>query len=186
MPQSYLGVDVGGSGVKAARVDIKRGTLLTERSRLPTPQPATPDAIAETVARVAEAAGWRGGPVGCTVPARVRDSIVETATNIDDSWIGVRADRLFRKRLGKGAPFVAVLNDADAAGLAEMRWGAGRDATGTTLMLTFGTGVGSALFLDQALVPNVEMGHIRYDGHRNAEQVAADSVRQRQHLTWER
>lgn len=185
MPKSLLGVDVGGSGIKAARVDLKHGTLRTERVRLPTPQPATPEAVARVVGEVARAAGWTSGPVGVTVPARVRGGTVETAANIDASWVGVKAARLFRKALGKEASVVAVLNDADAAGLAEMRWGAGRDATGTTLLLTFGTGIGSALFAGHTLVPNVELGHVRYD-HRIAEHVASDAARQRQHLPWER
>ena len=180
-----VGVDVGGSGVKAAAVDLRSGTLLAARTRLPTPQPATPDAVAEAVAEVARAAGWTGGALGCTVPARVRHGIVETAANIDASWIGVRAAKRFRRALGPEATLVTVLNDADAAGLAEMRWGAGQGETGTTLVITFGTGIGSALFVGRRLVPNTELGHVRID-KRIAERVASDSTRQRDHLTWER
>ena len=180
-PKKILGIDIGGSGVKGAVVNAKKGRLVTERQRVPTPQPATPDAVAEAVEGLVRAAEW-DGPVGCTVPARVRRGVVETASNIDPSWIGTDAVRLFHKRLG--VP-VVVLNDADAAGLAEMAFGAGKGEKGTTLVVTFGTGIGSALFTGKHLVPNTELGHVRFD-ERVAEQVAADSVRTREHLTWER
>ena len=176
-----LGIDIGGSGIKGAPVHTKRGELLAERYRIPTPQPATPKAVAETVHEIMKAVGW-DGPIGCTVPGRVRRGTVETAANIDDSWIGTNARKLFRKTCG--VP-VAVLNDADAAGIAEVEFGAGRKQKGTTLLLTFGTGIGSALFIDGVLVPNTEFGHVRYD-HRIAEHFAADSVRSKEHLTWER
>lgn len=175
-----LGIDVGGSGVKGAPVHLKRGALLAERFRIPTPQPATPEAVAQTVARVAQKFGW-GGPIGCTVPARVRKGVVETAANIDPSWIGTPAAKLFRRHTGQP---VAVLNDADAAGLAEVRFGAGQGHRGVALMLTFGTGIGSALFLDGRLVPNTELGHLLLDGH-DAESRAADAARERDGLSWE-
>ena len=180
-PRTVLGVDIGGSGVKGAPVHTKSGGLLAERHRVPTPTPATPEAVAEVVRAVVEEHGWTG-PVGCTVPGRVARGVVQTAANIDDSWIGTDAAKLFRKALG--VP-VTVLNDADAAGLAEMKHGAGRKEKGTTLLLTFGTGIGSALFTEGVLVPNTEFGHVRYD-HRIAEHVAADSVRSKEHLSWER
>ncbi len=180
-PKHVLGIDIGGSGVKGAVVDAKQGTLVTERVRVPTPQPATPPAVAEAVEGLVKRLEWTG-PVGCTVPARVRRGVTETASNIDHSWIGTDAAKLFRKRLG--VP-VLVLNDADAAGLAEMAFGAGKGEKGTTLMVTFGTGIGSALFIGSRLVPNTEFGHILFD-ERVAEQVAADAVRTREHLTWER
>ena len=180
-PKHVLGIDIGGSGVKGAVVNAKKGDLTTDRKRVPTPQPATPDAVADAVEGLVRAAEW-DGPVGCTVPARVRRGVVETASNIDPSWIGTDAVRLFRKRLG--VP-VVVLNDADAAGLAEMAFGAGKGEKGTTLVVTFGTGIGSALFTGKKLVPNTELGHVRFD-ERVAEAVAADSVRTREHLTWER
>lgn len=179
-----VGIDIGGSGVKGAPVRAKTGALVTDRFRIPTPKPATPQAVAEVVAEVARESGWTGGPIGCTVPAVVRRGVVQTAANIDASWVGVKAAKLFRKALGGDAK-VAVLNDADAAGIAEMRFGAGRGERGTTLLLTFGTGIGSAVFVGKKLWPNAELGHIRYDD-RICEHVAADSVRQRQHLTWER
>ena len=180
-PRIILGVDIGGSGVKGAPVDAKKGVLVEERHRIPTPQPATPKAVAKTMHEVMKAHGWEGA-LGCTVPGRVVHGVVETAANIDDSWIGTDAEKLFSKTCG--VP-VAVLNDADAAGLAEVRFGAGKGANGTVLLLTFGTGIGSALFTDGVLVPNTEFGHIKYD-KRIAEPVAADSIRTKEHLSWER
>lgn len=181
-PRKILGVDIGGSGIKGAPVDTKKGVLLADRHRIPTPQPATPQAVAETVKEVMAAHGWTK-PIGCTIPARVVRGEVRTASNIDDAWIGTDAQKLFKKVCGVD---VAVLNDADAAGIAEVRFGAGRRSRGTVLMLTFGTGIGSALFIDGCLVPNTEFGHVRFDKRGVAEDVAADSVRKREHLTWER
>lgn len=174
-----LGIDIGGTGIKAAVVHTRRGDLLSDRIRLPTPQPATPAAVAETVARLVERLDWVG-PAGCTIPGRVRRNVVETAANIDPAWIGIDVARLLRKE-----GVTTVVNDADAAGLAEVAFGAGREETGTTLLLTFGTGIGSALFVGHTLVPNTELGHVRFD-HRIVEHVAADSVRAAEHLTWER
>ncbi len=181
VPTKILGIDIGGSGIKGAPVHTKKGVLLKDRYRIPTPQPATPRDVAMTVAEVMKATDW-DGPIGCTVPGRVVKGVVETAANIDASWTGTDARKLFRKTCG--VP-VAVINDADAAGLAEVRFGAGRKQKGTVLLLTFGTGIGSALFIDGTLVPNTEFGHARFD-HRIAEHVAADSVRTKEHLTWER
>ena len=181
VPNKILGIDIGGSGIKGAPVHTKKGRLLHDRYRIPTPQPATPKAVAETVFEIMGATDW-DGPLGCTVPGRVVNGVVETAANIDGSWAGTNAAKLFRKTCG--VP-VAVLNDADAAGLAEVRFGAGRKQKGTVLVLTFGTGIGSALFTDGHLVRNTELGHLRFD-HRIAEHVAADSVRSKEHLTWER
>ena len=181
VPSKILGIDIGGSGIKGAPVHTKKGILLSERYRIPTPQPATPKEVALTVAEIMKATGWTG-PIGCTVPGRVVKGVVETAANIDDSWAGTNARKLFRATCG--VP-VAVLNDADAAGLAEVRLGAGRKEKGTVLLLTLGTGIGSALFVNGTLVPNTEFGHVNYD-HRIAEHVAADSVRTKEHLTWER
>ena len=180
-PRTILGIDIGGSGIKGAPVDTKKGVLKEERHRIPTPQPATPQAVAETMRDVMEAHGWKKA-LGCTVPGRVVRGVVQTAANIDDSWVGTDAEKLFSKTCG--VP-VVVLNDADAAGLAEMTFGAGKKNTGTVLLLTFGTGIGSALFTDGVLVPNTEFGHVRFD-KRIAEHVAADSVRSKDHLSWER
>lgn len=177
-PRKILGIDIGGSGVKGAPVHTKKGRLIADRHRIPTPQPSTPDAVFDVVAQILEWHEWTG-PVGCTIPGRVIRGTVETAANIDPAWKGVDARAMLEERLG--VP-VAVLNDADAAGLAEMRFGAGRKK-GTTLMLTLGTGIGSALFTKGQLVPNTELGHILFD-HRIAEHVAADSIRTREHLSW--
>ncbi|HYE96622.1 MAG TPA: ROK family protein [Rubricoccaceae bacterium] len=175
-----LGIDIGGSGVKGAPVNIKKGILLAPRYRLPTPKPATPEAIAGTVAALVAHFEWKG-PVGCTVPARVRGGVVETAANIDKSWIGTEVARLFSQ--ATGLP-VAVLNDADAAGIAEMRFGAGKGHRGVALLLTFGTGIGSALFRDSRLLPDTEFGHLQLNG-RLAEHFASDAVRGAEGLSWE-
>lgn len=177
-----LGIDIGGSGIKGAPVNVKKGEMLTGRHRIPTPQPATPEAVASTVADIAQHFDW-DGPIGCTVPSRVRNGITETASNIDKAWIGCKAAKLLRK--ATGAP-VAILNDADAAGIAEVAFGAGRKQKGTILMLTFGTGIGSALFINERLVPNTELGHLRWDEKRVAEKFAADSIREKDHLSWTR
>ncbi|MEO0560044.1 MAG: ROK family protein [Bacteroidota bacterium] len=175
-----LGIDIGGSGIKGAPVDLKRGMMLTDRYRIPTPQPATPNAVAGVVAEIAQHYDW-DGPIGCTVPSRVRNGVTETASNIDKAWIGCKATKLLRK--ATGAP-VAILNDADAAGIAEKQFGAGRRQSGTVLMLTFGTGIGSALFVDGTLIPNTELGHLRWDNRRVAEKFAADSIRTKDKLSW--
>lgn len=178
---TILGIDIGGTGIKGALVDTGAGRLTTKRQRILTPQPATPDAVAETVAAIAKHFDWKG-PLGVTVPARVRNGVVETAANITRDWIGTDAARLFKR--ATGSPTV-ILNDADAAGLAEIRFGAGRARPrGTVLMLTLGTGIGSALFTDGRLVPNTEFGHLELDGlileHR-----ASNDVRKREELPWE-
>ncbi|MEL6614518.1 MAG: ROK family protein [Bacteroidota bacterium] len=173
---------MGGSGIKGAPVDIKKGTLLADRHRIPTPQPATPKAVARTVAAVMEAHEW-SGPLGCTVPARVRNGVTETATNIDSAWRGHPAAKTISKATGHPA---VLINDADAAGIAEMTFGAGKKQKGKVLMLTFGTGIGSALFLDGQLVPNVELGSARWQKKMILEEFASDRARTRNHLTWER
>lgn len=175
-----LGVDIGGSGIKGAPVDIKKGKMLTDRYRIPTPQPATPEAVAKTVAEIAHHFDWEG-PIGCTVPARVRNGITETAANIDQAWIGCKATKLLRKATGDP---VIIINDADAAGIAEEQFGAGRKQDGTVLLLTFGTGIGSALFIDRQLVPNTEFGHLRWSDDLIAEQFAAESVRSKNDMDW--
>jgi polyphosphate glucokinase len=174
-----LGIDVGGSGIKAAPVQLKRGVLQARRKRLATPRPATPKAVAATIEELVDAFKWTGA-VGCTVPARVRHGVVETAANIAPEWIGVDAGEMFSERLGRP---VAVLNDADAAGLAEIKFGAGRGFDGVCLVLTFGTGIGSALFARGRLLPNTELGHLHLEG-RIAEHIAAASARDRDELTW--
>lgn len=174
-----VGIDIGGSGVKGAPVDIATGSLTGERLREPTPAPSTPDAVARVVAQVA--GGFAaGGPVGVTFPGVVRAGVIETAANLDASWIGVDAAALFENRVGRA---VIVLNDADAAGIAEMAFGAGRGRRGVVMMITLGTGIGSALFVDGHLVPNTEFGHIVVSG-KDGERLAAASVRTAEDLSW--
>jgi polyphosphate glucokinase len=174
-----VGVDVGGSGIKAALVDTSSGELLSERHRIPTPQPATPDAVARTVAEVVALSGG-DGPVGAGFPAALRDGISLTATNIDAGFVGVDVAALFTKRCGRP---VALLNDADAAGLAEATFGAAKGVSGTVLILTVGTGIGSSLCVDGRLVPNTEFGHVRFKGDI-AEAHVSDAARQRDGLKW--
>jgi polyphosphate glucokinase len=176
-----FGVDVGGSGIKGAPVDLDRGALAAERVRIETPQPATPEAVVETVALVLEQADAPDGPFGLTLPSVVTSGTARSAANIDPSWIGTDVHALVRERTGREAH---VVNDADAAGLAEVRFGAARGLSGTVLVLTLGTGIGSALVRDGRLVPNTELGHLELDGH-DAETRASDSARKRDDLSWE-
>jgi polyphosphate glucokinase len=175
-----LGIDIGGTGIKGAPVDTDTGELIAPRHRIPTPQPATPDAVAKVVAQVAQEFDWTG-PIGATFPAVVKQGIVGTAANVDAAWIGCDATALFSRACG-GAE-VAVINDADAAGIAEMQFGAGRGRTDTVVMVTLGTGIGSAVFVDRVLVPNSELGHIKIRG-KEAEHRAAEVVREREELSW--
>jgi len=174
-----LGIDIGGTGIKGAPVDIGTGSLLVERARIPTPQPATPEAVAGVVAELARGFDWKG-PIGATFPAVVRRGVVHTANNVDRSWIGTDAAALLSDATGAE---VAVLNDADAAGVAEMAFGAGKDRRGTVVVLTLGTGIGSAIFVDGTLVPNTEFGGLDVRG-KAAEHRAAESVRERKDLSW--
>jgi len=157
---SVLGIDIGGSGIKGALVDTVKGELTTERHRIPTPQPSTPDAVAEVVLEIVRHFDYTGN-VGCTFPAVVRRGVVYTAANVSDAWIGTDADALFERVTGQS---VHMLNDADAAGVAEMTFGAGKGQDGVVMMLTLGTGIGSALFTEGILVPNTELGHMELNG----------------------
>ncbi len=174
-----LGIDIGGTGIKAAPVDVSAGKLLADRRKIDTPRPAVPDALADVVHQLQQAFGW-SGPVGITFPGVVIDGVIRTAANLDPAWIGVDARELFGKATGDS---VKVLNDADAAGVAEMTFGAGRGVQSTVLMLTFGTGIGSALFIDGTLVPNTEFGHIEIHGH-DAEKRASEHARELHDLSW--
>ncbi|WP_433382285.1 polyphosphate--glucose phosphotransferase [Actinoplanes sp. CA-142083] len=176
-----LGIDIGGSGVKGAPVDTVRGDLLAERYRVPTPQPSDVTSVVDAVAEVA-AQFDDFDQVGITFPGVVVDGVTRTAANVDKSWIDAPAARLFSERLGKP---VTVLNDADAAGVAEVAFGAGRDQSGLIMMLTFGTGIGSALFLDGVLIPNTELGHLELDG-KDAEVRASDRAREADDMSWEK
>jgi polyphosphate glucokinase len=173
------GVDIGGTGIKGAPVDTGRGELTADRVRLLTPSPATPERVSGTVVEVIGQVGG-SGPVGITMPAVVRGGVVETAANIDTAWIGVDAVALFGDALARP---VTVMNDADAAGVAEMTFGAGKGHSGTVVVVTLGTGIGSALFVGGTLVPNTELGHLPLEGG-DAEDWAAESVREREDLSW--
>jgi polyphosphate glucokinase len=174
-----LGIDVGGSGIKGAPVDVETGRLLTQRFRIPTPQPATPEAMIPVMAQIVQHFDW-SGPIGCGFPAPIKGGEVLLAANIAESWVGVAIEEQLHTAIGRP---VRAINDADAAGLAEMRWGAGTGRNGVVLILTFGTGIGSALFVDGRLVPNTEFGHVEIRG-KEGEHRAADSVRERKELSW--
>jgi polyphosphate glucokinase len=175
-----FGVDVGGSGIKGAPIDLATGKLVAERLRIPTPQPATPSAVAAVIGEVLDHFGW-DEPFGCTYPGVVQHGVVRTAANVDPSWIDTDAHELLSSVTGRRA---LLVNDADAAGVAEARFGAAKDVPGLVLLTTLGTGIGTALLINGTLVPNTEMGHVELDGH-DAETRAADSARDREDLSWE-
>jgi len=165
--------------MKAAPVDLATGELAADRARIDTPRPSTPAQLAVAVQHLVEHHAW-GGPVGICMPSVVSHGVVRSAANIDSSWLGVDGEALFAAAIGRP---VHVLNDADAAGVAEMTWGVGRNRKGVVICLTFGTGIGSGMFVDGVLVPNTELGHLELDGV-DAEKRAAASVRQRESLGW--
>lgn len=176
---NILGIDIGGSGIKAALVNPVDGTLATDRVRVRTPQPASPVAVSAIISQIIEGFNWTG-PVGCGMPAVIRNGVVCTAANIDRAWIGIDAAEAFSV---PGCGKVTVMNDADAAGLAEMHYGAGYNASGTTIVVTAGTGLGTALFRDNILVPNTELGHIMLNG-KVAEHFASAAVKTRLNLSY--
>lgn len=176
-----LGIDIGGSGIKGAIVDIETGELVTERHRIPTPDPSTPDAVGDVVAEIVYHFDYKG-PIGCTFPSVVKNGVTMTAANVDDTWIGADAEGIFEEKTN--CP-VVVLNDADAAGIAEFTFGAGRGNMGTVIVITLGTGIGSAIFVNGNLLPNTEFGHMELKG-MDAEDYAADSVRQQEELSWKK
>ncbi len=177
-----LGVDIGGSGIKGAVVECSSGELVTERFRIPTPQPATAEAVVDTVRQLVVQMGWNG-PIGCGYPGVMKGNVVHTAANLDNSLIGVDLGAALREACN--VPAVAVINDADAAGVAEIRLGAGKDVNGLVMMVTVGTGIGTALFNRGILVPNSEIGHIRYRGE-DAELLLAEPARKDRHLSRKR
>jgi polyphosphate glucokinase len=179
--QRAFGIDIGGSGIKGAIVDTNTGELVTPRTRIVTPRPSTPDAVAEVVAKLVSDAGWNGR-VGATFPAVIQHGVARSAANVDPSWIGTDVDACFT-RATPSATDVIVLNDADAAGIAEARFGAAKDVAGVVILLTFGTGIGSALLYNGTLVPNTELGHLELDGH-DAEKRAAASVREETKMSY--
>lgn len=179
---TVLGIDIGGSGIKGNLVDVTTGGLVGERHKILTPQPSVPEAVAAVVGEIVDHFDYRG-PVGCTFPAIVRHGVALSAANVDDSWIGTDVDAVFTETIGLP---VTVLNDADAAGVAEMAFGAGAGRDGVVMLLTFGTGIGSALFADGVLVPNTELGHLEFQGFDPVESWAAASAREREDLSWKK
>jgi polyphosphate glucokinase len=175
---SATGIDIGGSGIKGAPVDLASGELASDRIRIPTPQPSTPEAVAGVVADIV--GRLEPGPVGVTFPAVVQHGVARSAANVDKAWIGTDVEALLRRATGRD---VVVVNDADAAGVAEARWGAARDVPGVVVVTTLGTGIGSAVLLDGRLLPNTELGHLEVDGH-DAETRASDAARDRENLSW--
>ena len=178
--KTVLGFDIGGSGIKGAPVNTKTGEMVAERHRIDTPEQSTPENVAKVLKEIVYHFKWEG-PVGCGFPACVQNGIARSAANIDDSWINTNANKLFSKVTGLP---VSVVNDADAAGLAEMKFGAGKGRKGTVLLCTIGTGIGTVLFTNGMLLPNVEMGHIELNG-MDAEVYSSDAARKRDVLSWE-
>lgn len=176
---TLLGIDIGGTGIKGAPVDVETGQLTAERFRIETPQPSVPNAVADVVKQVAAHFNY-SGPAGVTFPAVVKHGVTYTAANVDRSWIGTNAGELFSRHIG--GP-VTVVNDADAAGVAEIRFGAGKDRKGVIILVTLGTGIGSAVFLDGQLLPNSEFGHLMIRG-KAAERRASEKVRMDKKLSW--
>lgn len=176
-----LGIDIGGSGIKGAPVDTDSGAMLAPRYRIPTPSPAKPRPVAETVAKVVKHFDWQG-PIGIGFPGVVRKGVTLTAANLHKGWIGLNAAKLMKKTTGSR---VCIINDADSAGLAEMAFGAGLDRPGVVLLITIGTGLGTALFTDGHLLPNCELGHLEING-MEAEQFSSDAVRKDENLSWKK
>ena len=179
-PRGVLGIDIGGSGIKGNLVDPQTGRLLAERFKADTPQPSIPESVAEVVAQMVDHFEYKG-TVGCTFPAIVKDGVTLSAANVDEAWIGCHAAELFSQATRQ---VVTVVNDADAAGIAEMAVGNGRGRMGITLLLTFGTGIGSALFHNGILIPNTEFGHLEFQSHDSVEDWAAARVKDDEDLSW--
>jgi polyphosphate glucokinase len=177
-----LGVDIGGSGIKCAIVDTTTGKLVTERHRIETPQPATPEAIAAVLAQLVTHFDWNG-PIGCGFPAAIQHGIARTASNISQAFIGTNIDKLFSETTK--CPCYN-LNDADAAGIAEMHFGEGTQQSGVVLLITIGTGLGTAFFTDGKLLPNTELGHLYLRNGKKSEHYASDAVRKTEDLSWKR
>jgi polyphosphate glucokinase len=174
-----LGIDIGGTGMKAAPVDLDTGTFVADRVKIATPRPAVPDAVAEVVQKLVDTFSW-SGPIGITFPGVVMNGVTRTAANLDNAWIGLDARALLSKAAGQD---VRLLNDADAAGVAEMTFGAGKGEPGTVFMVTFGTGIGSALFVDGVLVPNTEFGHLEIRG-KDSEARASERAKTAHDMNW--
>ena len=176
-----LGIDFGGSGIKGAPVDTKSGKLLKDRHRIPTPPPASPKGVSDVIQQIVKYYKWKG-PIGLAFPAVVLRGVVKTASNIDKSWIGTNASELIIKKTGLPT---YVINDADAAGMAEMKFGAGKGKKGSVLLITVGTGIGTVFFTRGKLVQNTELGHVYLKSGIKAEDFTSDAVRQNKGLEWE-
>ena len=176
-----LGVDIGGTVIKGAPVNVKNGRLTAERHRIPTPQPATPAEVVKVVVELTHHFKWRG-PIGCTFPAVIKHGVAYSAANVDKAWIGTNGEALLSKETGLPA---LLINDADAAGIAEMEFGAGHGHRGLVIMLTFGTGIGSAVFFNGQLLPNTEFGHMEIRG-KDAEDRASGRIRKAEDLSWKK
>jgi polyphosphate glucokinase len=176
-----LGIDFGGSGIKGSPVDTKTGNLQKERFRIPTPSPSTPKKVADVIEKIVEHFNWKG-PVGLAFPAVVLNGVVKTASNIDQSWIGTDVSDLLMKKTGLPT---YTINDADAAGMAEMKFGAGKGKKGSIVLITVGTGIGTVFFTRGKLVPNTELGHVYLNSGMEAEDFTSDAVRKREGLSWE-
>ena len=176
-----LGIDVGGSGIKGAPVDTETGQLLAERIRIKTPKNGEPEPIAEVVNQIAQSFNWKA-PIGIGFPAPIKGGVAMMAANVSEKWVGTNADALFTKITGCDC---TMINDADAAGVAEMSFGAGRGNYGTVIMITLGTGIGTAIFHRGQLLPNTEFGHLEVEGE-DAEFRASDAARQREELSWKK
>jgi polyphosphate glucokinase len=174
-----LGIDIGGTGIKGALVDIKTGKLTSEKHRIPTPNPATPDAVANTIHDLVSHFNWKG-LVGCGFPTPLQHGKCLSGGNLHPTWKGVHADQLFNSKTGND---YSVVNDADAAGLAEINFGAGKGKKGVVIMITLGTGIGSGVFLDGNLLPNTELGHVLHKNGKIFEKYAADSIRKQEDLS---
>lgn len=180
MTITRFGIDIGGSSIKGSRVNLETGELVGEWSAIATPNPATPDTVASAVAELVQQQKW-DGPVGITLPMVIRNKVARSAANVDPTWIGTNVSELFQRHLGERE--ISVLNDADAAGLAETTFGDSAATKGPVIFLTFGTGIGSAFLIDGHLFPNTELGHVRV-GEKKAEHQAASSVKDREELSF--
>lgn len=180
MTRIGFGIDVGGSGIKGARVDLESGEFIGDRIKIATPQPATPEAVADTIAEILRIAEW-DGPVGITLPSVIKNQIALSAANIDKSWIDTDVQALFTEHIGERE--YSVLNDADAAGLAEVAYGDPRAQEGVAILLTLGTGIGSAFLVGGTLFPNTELGHLIVDG-KEAEKYASSAAKDRDELSF--
>ena len=181
MESPALGIDIGGSGIKAGFVNLHTGELIGERIKIDTPQPSTPDAVAAAIKDLLSSLNWKGDKIGCGFPAIIQDGVAYSAANIDKSWMGVNVEELLQKYTGHK---YYVINDADAAGMAERMFGRIKNVKGTVLLLTLGTGIGSALFYDGVLIPNTEFGHINYKG-KIAEDWVSNRARKERQLEYD-